>query len=135
MRSRPRAASTRRPPEAVVSPTVAWDAARGADVLELVAPTETLHVFFARHGAAVDIVGAEALAGGKPLWRTAYEDFQAAGAARVPTMIRFAEASASYDDGVEIKLKDREPDATPAAAAFTLTAPPGATVRDVGCGG
>jgi hypothetical protein len=125
----------RRPSDSVVSPTVAWDAARGADVLELVTPAETLRVFFARHGAAVDVVGAEARAGGNRLWRTSYEDFDGAAAARMPTTIHFAERDGSYDDGVEIKLKDRELDVTPADAAFTIAPAPGVTVKDVGCGG
>ncbi len=124
-----------RPPGAAVTPTVAWDATRGADVLELVAPAETLHVFFARHGAAVDVVGAEALAGGKPLWRTSYEDFEGAGAARLATTVRFAEGAGSYDDGVEIKLKDHELGAAAPRAAFELPVPPGVTVKNVGCGG
>jgi hypothetical protein len=124
----------RRPADAAVSPTVAWDAARGADVLELTTPTEILHVFFARHGAAIDIVGAEALVAGKRRWRTAYEDFSVSDGARLPATIRFAEDDASYDDGVEIKLKDRQPDAAP-AGAFTLAPAPGVSVKDVGCGG
>ncbi len=125
----------RRPPEASVAPTVTWDAARGADVLELVAPAETLRVFFARHGAAVDIVGAEALAAGKRLWRTSNEDFEVSGATRLPTTIRFAEGQGSYDDGVEIKLKDLRLDEPAPEGAFVLTAPPGAAVKNVGCAG
>jgi hypothetical protein len=125
----------RRPPEAAVAPDVAWDAERGADVLELGAPAETLRVFFARHGAAVDVVGAEALVGGKRLWRTAYDDFEGAGAARMPTTLRYAEGAGSYDDGVEIKLKDHELGVTPPESAFTISPPPGVTVRAVGCGG
>jgi outer membrane lipoprotein-sorting protein len=125
----------RRPPEAIVSPEVAWDASRGADVLELVTPAQTLHIFFARHGAAIDIVGAEAMAGGKRRWQTSYEDFATAAGARLPTTIHFAEGTGSYDDGVEIKLKDRELNGTPPDAAFTLTPPPGVAVKDVGCGG
>jgi hypothetical protein len=123
----------RRPPDAAVSPTVAWDAARGADVLELMTPTEILHVFFARHGTTVDVVGAEASAGGKPLWRTSYGDFDGAGAARMPTSIHFAEGASSYDDGVEIKIKDRTSNEAPLGSAFTLTPSPGVTVKDVGC--
>ena len=92
----------RRPEGATVSPDVAWDGERGADVLELVTPAQTLHVFFAHHGGAVDVVGAEALAGGKRLWRTAYDDFEGAGAARLATKILYAEGNGSYDDGVEI---------------------------------
>jgi hypothetical protein len=125
----------RRPDGATVSPTVAWDAERGADVLELVAPSETLRVFFARRGGAVDIVGAEALSGGKRRWRTAYDDFEGAGAERLPTSLRYAEGGGSYDDGVEIKLKDHQLGATPPEAAFTILPAPGVTVRDVGCGG
>jgi hypothetical protein len=125
----------RRPPEATVTSSVTWDSASGTDVLELVTPVQTLHVFFARHGAAIDLVGAEALVGGKRRWRTSYEDFANTAAARLPTTIRFAEGTGSYDDGVEIKLKDRELNGTPPDGAFTLTPPPGVTVKDVGCGG
>jgi hypothetical protein len=125
----------RRPPDATVSPTVAWDAKRGADVLELVTPAETLHVFFARHDGAVDVVGAEGLAGGRPLWRTSYEDFEGAGAARLATTVHFAEGAASYDDGVEIKLKDHELNTAAPPAAFELPVAPGVTVKNVGCGG
>jgi hypothetical protein len=125
----------RLPPDAAVSRDVGWDAARGADVLELVAPAETLHVFFARHGAAVDVVGVEALAGGRRLWTTSYEDLATVNGARVPGIVRFAEGAGSFDDGVEIKLKDRTLNEAPAARAFTLSPPPGAAVKDVGCGG
>ena len=123
----------RRPADAAVSPDVAWDAARGADVLELATAAETLHVFFARHGAAVDVVGAEVLAGGRRRWRTSYEDFETIAGARVPATVRFAEGDGSYDDGVEIKLKDRALNETPPASAFTLTPSPGVSVKDVGC--
>jgi len=124
----------RRPANAAVAPAVAWDATRGADVLELVAPGQTLRVFFARHGAAVDLVGAEARVGGQLRWRTAYEDFATVGAERLPETIRFAEGAASYDNGVEIRFKDRTVNEASASGAFTLTPPPGAVVRDVGCG-
>jgi hypothetical protein len=123
----------RRPPEATVAHDVAWDAARGADVLELVTPAQTLRVFFARHGAAVDIVGAEVLVAGQRQWQTAYEDFAMVGTQRLPTTIRFAEGTGSYDDGVEIKFKDRTLNGAPPAEAFELTAPPGVTVKEVGC--
>jgi hypothetical protein len=124
----------RRPPGVAPEADVAWDAARGADALTFPTPTGSLRVFFARHGAAVDVVGAEALAAGRRQWRTSYEDFEADGAARLPTTIRFAEAEGSYDDGVEIKLKDHKLGDSPPDGAFTLAPPPGATVKDVGCG-
>ena len=126
--------AARRPPDAAVSRDVAWDAARGADVLELAGSGLTLHVFFARKAGTVDLVGAEGFAGGKRQWRTSYEDFEAAGTARLPRTILFAEGDGSYDDGVEIKIKDRTINAAPPDGSFVLTPPPGVTVRDVGCG-
>ncbi|HVZ71289.1 MAG TPA: DUF4292 domain-containing protein [Polyangia bacterium] len=122
-----------RPAGVAPAPDVAWDAERGADALSFETPRGTLRIFFARHGADVDVVGAEERAAGKRLWRTSYEDFSGAGAARLPSTIRFAEGDASYDDGVEIKYKDRKLGDTPPDGAFTLTPPPGATIRDVGC--
>jgi hypothetical protein len=124
----------RRPPDATVGRDVAWDAARGADVLELTTPASTLRVFFARKNATVDLVGAEALGGGKRLWRTSYGDFEAAGGVQLPRTILFAEGDGSYDDGVEIKFKDRTINAAPAEGSFVLTPPPGVPVKDVGCG-
>jgi outer membrane lipoprotein-sorting protein len=52
----------------------------------------------------------------------------------VPGTIRFAEANGSFDDGVEIKFKDRTLNAAAPAGAFTLAPPAGATVVEVGCG-
>jgi outer membrane lipoprotein-sorting protein len=119
--------------------SVGWDARRGADVLATPArqggTAGTLQFLFRGDGAAralvaVDRVGAD----GKPLWRTSYEDHETAGGARLPGTIRFAEANSSFDDGVEIKFKDRALNAPPPAGAFTLAPPAGATVVDVGCG-
>jgi len=125
----------RPPPEAKPAPEVAWDAGRGADALELATPETVWHVYFARHGAGFDVVGAEALARGKRPWRTSYEAFDGTGAQRAPTTLHFAEGDGSYDDGVEIKIKDRTFNETPPESAFVLTPPPGVTVKDVGCGG
>ena len=112
------------PPVDPATATVVWDARRGADVLAL--PV--------RDGGgtlvAVDRVGGA----GTPLWRTAYEDHETVGGARVPGTIRFAEQAASFDDGVEIKFKDRTLNAAPPTGAFTLAPPAGATVIEVGCG-
>ena len=74
------------------------------------------------------------VAAGKRLWRTSYEDFEAVGAARLPRTILFAEGDGSYDDGVEIKVKDRTINQAAAEGSFVLAPPPGAAVRDVGCG-
>ena len=126
----------RRPSDATISRDVPWDAARGADVLELAGAGGTLRVFFARQGGAgtVDLVGAEAVLAGKRLWRTSYEDFEVVGAVRLPRTILFAEGDSSYDDGVEIKMKDRTINVAPAEGSFVLAPPPGVPVKDVGCG-
>ena len=125
------------PPVDPASATVVWDARRGADVLAL--PVRdgggTLQILFRGDGAARTLVAVDRVGGaGTPLWRTAYEDHETVGGARVPGTIRFAEQAASFDDGVEIKFKDRTLNAAPPAGAFTLAPPPGATVVEVGCG-
>jgi hypothetical protein len=116
--------------------TVGWDARRGADVLAVPAREGgTLQFLFHGDGAARTLIAVDRVgANGAPLWRTAYEDHETAGGARVPGVIRFAEQNGSFDDGVEIKFKERTLNAAPAAGAFTLAPPAGATVVDVGCG-
>jgi Domain of unknown function (DUF4292) len=122
------------PASSAPATTVAWDATRGADVVELPTPGGALRVFFARHGADVDLVGAEALSAGQRMWQTSYEDFEPVGGTRLPTVIRFVQGTHSFDDGVEIRFKDRTLNVTPPAEAFTLTAPPGVSAKEVGCG-
>ena len=126
-----------RPPDGGAAPTVAWDSAAGTDVLSLPDPTGgALQIAFRGTGADRRLTGATRIGGnGARLWRAAYEDFEAAGAEWLPRTIRFAEAGASFDDGVEIRFRDRAVGAAVPAGAFTLTPPPGMTVRDVGCGG
>jgi hypothetical protein len=51
----------------------------------------------------------------------------------LPETVRFAEGSGSFDDGVEIKFKDRAVNEPLAADAFAFTAPPAATTVEVGC--
>ncbi len=124
-------------PPGVIDPataTVGWDA--GRDVLSVpVREGGTLQFLFRGDGAARTLVAVNRVgATGAPLWRTAYEDHEMAGGARVPGVIRFAEQNGSFDDGVEIKFKDRTINAPPPAGVFTLAPPAGATVVDVGCG-
>jgi outer membrane lipoprotein-sorting protein len=116
--------------------TVVWDARRGADVLAVPLPDGgTLQLAFRGDGAARTLVAVDRVgAAGAPLWRTSYEDHETAGGVRLPGTIRFAEANGSFDDGVEIKFKDRTVNAAPPAGAFTLAPPAGATVVEVGCG-
>jgi hypothetical protein len=119
-------------------PTVAWDPSRGADTLVLRDPAGgDLHLFFRGQGdgqGARDLVAVVRTGpDGARLWQTAYEDFETVGGTRLPKLIRFAERNGSFDDGVEIRFKDRTLNAPPPAGAFTLAPPPGAQVRDVGC--
>jgi outer membrane lipoprotein-sorting protein len=117
---------------------VAWDPSRGADTLVLRDPAGgDLHLFFRGQGdgqGARDLVAVVRTGrDGARLWQTAYEDFETVGGVRLPKLIRFAESNGSFDDGVEIRFKDRTLNAPPPAGAFTLAPPPGAQVRDVGC--
>jgi hypothetical protein len=51
----------------------------------------------------------------------------------LPGRIRFSQGMDTFDDGVDIKVKDRKVNEVAPAGSFLLAAPPGATVRDVGC--
>ncbi|HSS38169.1 MAG TPA: DUF4292 domain-containing protein, partial [Polyangia bacterium] len=98
-----------RPPADGPAPTVDWDAAAGADVLSLPDPTGgALQISFRGAGADRRLVGASRVgSNGARLWRTSYEDFEAVGPEWLPRTIRFAEAASSFDDGVEIRFRDR----------------------------
>jgi len=124
------------PDAAAGAAAVDWDASAGTDVLALPDPSGgALQVLFRGTGADRRLVGASRVdAAGARLWRTAYEDFGRAGEVWLPGTIRFAEGKASFDDGVEIRFRDRAVGAAPPAGAFTLAPPPGVTVHDVGCG-
>jgi hypothetical protein len=122
-----------RPAGAKVSPEVGWDGNRAADVLEIETPGATLHVFFTRHDGALDLTGVEALSGNRRLWLASYEDIGPADGVRLPGRIRFSQGMDTFDDGVDIKFKDRKVNEVAPAGSFVLAAPPGATVRDVGC--
>jgi hypothetical protein len=117
-------------------PLVGWEPHLGADVLAVRDRTGgALQLFFHGDGAARELVAATRVdVTGAPLWRTSYEDFETAAGQRLPRTIRFAEGRASFDDGVEIKFKDRSVGDAPPPQAFTLAPPPGVAVRDVGCG-
>jgi hypothetical protein len=120
---------------------VSWDGGRGggADVLEIAAPSGgTLRIFFHRQGnsdSSEDVIAVESLAGGRRQWRTSYEEIDTVGGARFPSLIRFAEGDSSFDDGVEIRFKDRTLNVSPGPTDFTIAPPPGVAVRDIGCGG
>jgi hypothetical protein len=127
-----------RPPEPAGggAPTVSWNPQRGADVLVLNdRQGGTLQLFFRGPDAGRDLVGAVRTgADGARLWQTSYESFESIAGRRLPGTILFAERGGSFDDGVEIRFKDRSLDDPPPPAAFTLAPPPGVVVKDVGCG-
>jgi hypothetical protein len=113
---------------------VEWDAGRGADALVTRAGNVETRVFF-RPDKPEEIVGAAVSGPEGPRWRASYEELApVAGGPRLPGTIRFAEHNDSYDQGVEIRFKDRTLNADIAADSFTIAPPAGTKVIDVGCG-
>jgi hypothetical protein len=51
----------------------------------------------------------------------------------LPRTIRFAEGDTSFDEGVEIKFKERTLNEGPGADAFALAPAPGSQTIEVGC--
>lgn len=114
---------------------VTWDPSRGADALALRdSAGGTLHLFFRGHGPARQLIAAVRTGPDSArLWQTAYDDFETVAGVAVPKLIRFAERNGGFEDGVEIRFKDRSLNALAPAGAFTITAPANVPVREVGC--
>ncbi len=108
---------------------VGWDGARGADVLHMQDAFGQLWISLRR--SAPDRYDVVALEGQSPgasrPWRVSYEDLHSTGGWMFPNLIRFAEPGHSFDDGVEIKVKDRILNPTLPADAFVISPPPGYT--------
>jgi hypothetical protein len=126
-------------PEGTRAVRVEWDAARGADVLVLDDPSRTtLWLGLRRPNPAVgawDVVFLEgAAAGAKDRWRVAYEDLETVGSLALPRLVRFAEPGKGFDDGVEIRIRDRVLNPTFVQGAFTLEPPAGYAVELASCG-
>jgi hypothetical protein len=126
---------------------VTWDPGVGGDVLTLekAVGTPEMRLTFQQNDpagrdrrlVAVSAHGPD----GRRLWRVSYEDPENAnpggggGAVRLPGLIRFAEGEQSFDDGVEIKFKDRTLNVALRDQDFTLVAPAaGVKTIEVGCG-
>jgi len=132
-------------PAARGEPRVSWDAQRGLDRLEVAGRDgSTAAILFdpldatgtgTRHLRGVVVTHPD----GKTWWRTSYEDFgdvaPAGGGAPVslPALVRFAEGDRSFDDGVDVKFKDRRVGAALADGAFTLEDKPGVVTSWTGC--
>jgi hypothetical protein len=128
---------------------VDWDPAREADVLAVPRNDGWLRYSFQRAAGeqrstrliAVEATGSD----GSPRWRVAFEDLadtdipgtvvgRSATRLALPQTIRFAEGKTPFDEGVEIKFKDRAVNEPVADASFTLAPPPGIVPTEVGCG-
>jgi len=107
---------------------VGWE--RGADVLHVQTPDGgELWVSLRRPDPAVAAWEVVAVVG-RPVftlsrWRVAYEELQHSDGQSFPGLIRFAEPGRDFDDGVEIKVRDRILNPTLPADAFLLAPPPG----------
>jgi len=118
---------------------VAWDDTSGSDVL-IVTETSGTSLRLGLHRpdpakALWDVLFVEGLAShATQRWRVSYENFERKGDAALPRLIRFAEPGKSFDDGVEIQVRERLLNPTFAALAFILEAPPGYTVELAACG-
>jgi hypothetical protein len=119
---------------------VLWDGHARTDVLELARPaagqvSARLWVGFRpAPGGRWDVVALEGESPGRAgRWRVAYEDLKRADGLAHPGVIRFAEAGRSFDEGVEIKVRQRVVNPAVKDQAFTLTPPEGYPVELVPC--
>lgn len=119
--------------------SVDWDDLRGVDLLVYPGPGgATLWLGFRRVDPlkpAWDLVFLEGMEKGAPgRWRVAYDEPKIEDGVPMPQQIRFAEPGKSFDDGVEIKVRERSLNPEPTDEAFVLEAPAGYKVVATGCG-
>jgi hypothetical protein len=119
---------------------VGWDGKLMADVLAVErssagAAASRLWITMKRTARGYDVLAVEGQRPGtKAHWRVAYEDLSAADGFTLPSLIRFAEPGKSFDDGVEIKVKQRLGLNSPIKdEAFLLTPPPGYPAETLLC--
>jgi len=126
-------------PDASKAASVEWDSGRGADVLVVESRTgANLRLGLRRpnpQAPAWDVVFVEGLdAGARGRWRVSYEDFERISGVALPRLVRFAEPNRSFDDGVEIKIRERALNPQFPDGAFTLEPPTGYRVELAACG-
>jgi len=131
-------------PAASEDDRVTWDGDLGADVLDVPAVSGNGRVHYAikQLGNRIQIAAVTAVAAGSsPIWRVSFEDFTdvrassdpTAPALSLPETVHFAEATAPFDEGVEIHFKDRTLNDPSPPEAFTLNAPPSTPTLEVPC--
>jgi hypothetical protein len=119
---------------------VGWDGKLKADVLAVERTTagaaaSRLWITMRRTATGYDVLAVEGQSPGAPgRWRVAYEDLARADGFTLPQLIRFAEPGKSFDQGVEIKVKERLGVNRPLRdEQFELKAPPGYVVQTLLC--
>ena len=119
--------------------TVDWDGQTGTDVLVVPDGDGQLRYYFRHRDTGPPRLEAvtAADAAGRPRWRVGFEAFvdvpTPGGAVTLPQLIHYAEGTSSFDDGVEVKFKDRTANGPIPPGAFTVAAPPGTATLDVAC--
>jgi hypothetical protein len=114
-------------PEGTRPLDVSW--AEGADVLHLQTLEGELWISLQRpvpQKPAWDVVAVSGQAPSTPgRWRVAFQERQRWDGQAIPSLIRFAEPGRSFDDGVEIKVKERVVNPSFPPEAFVMAPPPG----------
>jgi hypothetical protein len=114
-------------PEGSRALDVTW--ADGADVLHVQTPESELWINLQRPVPQKPAWEVVAVSGQAPTskgrWRVSFGDRQRWDGQAIPTLIRFAEPGRSFDDGVEIKVKERVVNPTFPPEAFVMEPPPG----------
>jgi hypothetical protein len=119
---------------------VAWDGLRQADVLEVERRSAggaagRLWITMRRGATGYDVLAVEGQSPGmRGRWRVSYDDLSRADGFTLPGLIRFAEPGKSFDEGVEIKVKERLGLNRPLKdEQFILSPPPGFKVEPLLC--
>jgi hypothetical protein len=121
---------------------VTWDGYNALDVLAITSPapsatdTTRLWLGFRHQGSSFDLVSVQGESPGRSdqaRWRVSYEDLIRVDGQTFPGRIRFAEPGKSFDDGVEIKIRERSVNPPPRDGAFIIETPEGFADQAVPC--
>lgn len=121
---------------------VVWDQHRGAEILEVTstdaAAAASASLFIAlRRDARTGRFMTIGVEGTGPAhrgrWRVAYHDLRVVGDTFLPDTILFAEPGRGFDDGVEIRIRDRQVNPETSPSAFTLQPPDGFETIELPC--